>query len=90
MRLATFSTLLPLALAVPSRRAPLFTRDEGFAGKYIVKVKTDGSVSASINSAISSIAAKADHIYHNVGGFSATLSPEEVEILRDHPSVGGT
>lgn len=89
MRLTTFATLVPLALAVPSRRAPIFTRDEGIAGKYIVKVKTGGSISASIDSAISSIEAKADHIYHNVGGFSATLSPEELETLRNHPNVGG-
>lgn len=87
MRSAALITLLPLALAVPSRRAPLYTRDGDITNKYIIKINSDGSSSASIESAISSMAEHAGHIYANVGGFSATLSPEEVENLRNNPSV---
>lgn len=85
MRSAALLSLLPLALAAPATRAPLYTREEAIEGKYIVKVKNGAS--ASINSAIASIASNADHVYKNLGGFSASLTSEEVETLRNNPDV---
>ncbi|VUC37039.1 unnamed protein product [Clonostachys rosea] len=85
MRSTTLLSLLPLALAAPATRAPLYTREEAIEGKYIVKVKNGAS--ASINSAIASIASNADHVYKNLGGFSATLTAEEVETLRNNPDI---
>ncbi|CAI6095250.1 unnamed protein product [Clonostachys chloroleuca] len=85
MRSAALLSLLPLALAAPATRAPLYTREEAIEGKYIVKVKNGAS--ASINSAIASIASNADHVYKNLGGFSASLTSEEVETLRNNPDI---
>ncbi|CAH0046323.1 unnamed protein product [Clonostachys solani] len=85
MRSAALLSLLPWALAAPATRAPLYTREEAIEGKYIVKVKNGAS--ASINSAIGSIASNADHVYKNLGGFSASLTSEEVEALRNNPDI---
>lgn len=88
----TTSLLSASALAaVASARAPLKTPEgaEVIEGKYIVMMK-DGpqiSSSASIQSAVGSIAADADLVYKKLGGFAASLTEEEVEALRDDPNA---
>ncbi|KAI1304533.1 peptidase S8/S53 domain-containing protein [Xylaria venustula] len=92
MRSAALLTLVPLALAAPSRRsspAPLHVpRDTGnnlVEGKYIVKMYDD-AVDDSLHA---SVAAEPDHIYNVPGfkGFASALTPEEVENLQNHPDV---
>lgn len=58
-------------------------------GKFIIKMKpaSDVSIQSVTDEAIASIAAGADHVYSNLGGFAATLTAEEVEFLRDNPAV---
>jgi subtilisin family serine protease len=91
MRASVALALLPLALAAPQKRAPLHVpRDVNLVeGQYIVKLKApaEGEFTASINSVVASIAADADIVYEDFGGFAATLTPEEVEALRSNPSV---
>jgi uncharacterized protein with ACT and thioredoxin-like domain len=81
-------TALPLVAATPVKRAPLLTRDasEVIEGKYIV-VMNGGSQVSAVNNAISSIAADADYVYNNLGGFAASLTDAEVDSLRNDPSV---
>lgn len=92
MKVSTLLALLPLAMAAPSKRsfpAPvLVPRDAQLVeGKYIIKMKTNAG-GASVNSAISSIAADADHTYtHSFHGFAAALTPQELEKLRSDPNV---
>ncbi|KAG6001338.1 hypothetical protein E4U21_004436 [Claviceps maximensis] len=70
----------PAPVLVPRGTRPI-------AGKYIVKMK-DGSSIQTINAAISSISSRAKHTYtHAFHGFSAALSPVELENLRKDPSV---
>ncbi|VUC22182.1 unnamed protein product [Clonostachys rosea] len=96
MRSSTLLALLPLAMAAPSgmktkRDSPaplLIPRGTSLIdGKYIVKFKKD-VVTASINSAISSIAADADYTYADrFNGFAASLTEDELTTLRGDPSV---
>lgn len=96
MRSSTLLALLPLAMAAPSSikakrdtPAPLIIpRGTSLVdGKYIVKFKKD-VVTASINSAISSIKADADYTYaDHFNGFAASLTEEELTTLRDDPTV---
>jgi subtilisin family serine protease len=96
MRASTLLALLPLAMAAPSSinskrdsPAPLVVPRGAdlIDGKYIVKFK-EGTVSASVDSAISSIAASADYTYKaRFNGFAASLTEEELKTLRDDPSV---
>ncbi|KAG6011192.1 hypothetical protein E4U43_008475 [Claviceps pusilla] len=56
-------------------------------GKYIIKMK-DGISTQSVNSVISSIHARADYTYsHSFQGFAASLSPSDLERLRQDPNV---
>jgi hypothetical protein len=79
---------LPLAAATPfaMKRAPVHTPRDAVEGKYIVKMKASNSL-ASIDSAVASIAADATNVFGALGGFAATLTPEEIETLRDDPNV---
>ncbi|KAI8627974.1 proteinase T-like protein [Xylariaceae sp. FL1651] len=93
MRTATLLMLVPLALAAPSKRsspAPLHVpRTTNLVeGKYIVKMY-ENAVAESVSSAVSAMAAEPDHIYDVPGfkGFASALTPEEVEILQNHPDV---
>jgi hypothetical protein len=90
MRASVLLAILPLALAAPQKRAPLvIPRDaELIQGKYIVKLKDVSSdFTAQADTVISSIAADADLVYENFGGFAATLTEEEIEALRSNPAV---
>nr|ACB30129.1 subtilisin-like protease [Epichloe festucae var. lolii]ACB30132.1 subtilisin-like protease [Epichloe festucae] len=84
--------LLPVAVAAPTKRASpapvLVPRGVQLVeGKYIIKMKGDSNIQ-SVNAAISSIRASADHTYsHSFNGFAASLTPEELEQLRQDPSV---
>lgn len=87
MRSVALLAALPLALAAPHKRAPLhIPRDvDLIEGKYIVKVKAQSEVG--IQSAIQSIAAQADTVFETFGGFSASLTEEELDTLRSNPDV---
>jgi subtilisin family serine protease len=53
-----------------------------------VKLKAaQGEFQATADEVIASIAADADLVYQNFGGFAATLTAEEVEALRSNPNV---
>jgi hypothetical protein len=94
MRSSTLLALLPFTFAAP---APGSTRS-GLApvlvprgakvidGKYIVKMKA-GMGAASMSTAISSVAAGADHTYSSFNGFAASMTNEEVEKFRSDPNV---
>ena len=92
MRASTLLSLIPMAAAAPSaltRRAPVVVPRGGnhIEGKYIVRMKAD-SISTAAESAISSIAADADYTYkRGFSGFAASLTPQELENLRDNESV---
>lgn len=91
MRSSTLLALLPFAFAAPATRsgpAPVLVPRGAnvIAGKYIVKMKDNVSEGAR-TSAISSISANADHTYSSFNGFSASLSQEEVEKLKNDPSA---
>lgn len=92
MKISTLLALLPLAMAAPAKRdspAPVVV-PRGVRlvdGKYIVKMKGESSIQ-SVSSALSSIKAHADHTYtHSFHGFAASLSPDELEKLRQDPNV---
>ncbi|KAG5957683.1 hypothetical protein E4U58_005710 [Claviceps cyperi] len=92
MKISTLLALLPLAMAAPARRASpapvVVPRGVRLVeGKYIVKMKGDSNIQ-SVSSALSSIKAHADHTYtHSFHGFAASLSPDELEKLRQDPNV---
>ncbi|XWW96256.1 hypothetical protein V2A60_004229 [Cordyceps javanica] len=92
MRSSTLLALLPLAFAAPATRsgsAPVLVPRGAkvIEGKYIVKMKDNVDAGARV-SMISSIAADADHTYSSsFHGFSASLTPEELEKLKNDPSV---
>lgn len=94
MRSSTLIALLPFAFAAPAARsgpAPVLVPRGAkvIEGKYIVKMKDNVSAEARI-SAISSISAKADHTYTSFNGFSASLTSEELQKLKNDPSVSQT
>lgn len=93
MRSNTFLLALPLAAATSVSRAPLIASrsTETLEDKYIVMMKNDARINAasSIQSAVDSIVADADQVYKKLGGFSATLTAEEVDSLRSNPNVSG-
>lgn len=93
MHAATILSLLTLAAAAPSRRAesaPLI-KPRGarlIEGRYIVKLKGDVQA-ASVHSAMHGRPANPDHVY-NMGrfnGFASGLTAEQLEALRNDPSV---
>lgn len=93
MRSTALFAVLPLALAAPSERASpaalLKHRDaDVVAGKYIVKTKgrTDAETLEAYKSMVSS---KVDYTYNsnNFFGFAASMTPEEVETLRNMSDV---
>ncbi|KAI0147634.1 proteinase T-like protein [Xylariaceae sp. FL1272] len=91
MRSFTLLSLVPLALAAPSKRAtpaPLHVpRDTTLIeGKYIVKMYDDVIPTMS---AMSAMAAEPDFVYDTPGfkGFAGALTAEEVEALQAHPGV---
>ena len=93
MHSAALLALLPLALAAPSVRreapAPVHVPRgvELVEDSYIVKFKSTVGT-ASVNSAISSIAAKADFTYtKKFNGFAATLTKKEVDQLKNSKDV---
>ncbi|KAJ4152821.1 hypothetical protein LMH87_009341 [Akanthomyces muscarius] len=91
MRSSTLLALLPFAFAAPATRsgpAPILVPRGAkvIDGKYIVKMK-DSVGAKAMDSAISSISANADHTYTSFNGFSASLTTEEVEKLKNDPSV---
>ncbi|VUC21225.1 unnamed protein product [Clonostachys rosea] len=88
MRSSLLLAALPLAAASPLNRAPLMTRDDAdvLEGKYIVVMKKGAEIS-DVNGAISNIAGEAEYVYNNLGGFAASLTDEEVDSLRNNPSV---
>ncbi|KAI2778684.1 subtilisin-like protein [Daldinia loculata] len=93
MRTAAALALLPLALAVPSKRAtpaPVI-KPRGAQlvdGKYIVKMKADAKAE-SIQSSIQSVASDADFVYNTnkFKGFASSLSEEELEALKNNADV---
>jgi subtilisin family serine protease len=90
MRVSLALALLPLALAAPQKRAPLHVPRGAqlIENHYIVKLKAaQGEFQATADEVIASIAADADLVYQNFGGFAATLTAEEVEALRSNPNV---
>lgn len=97
MHAAFLISLLPLALAVPAKRAqpapllkPRAAADQLLADKYIVKFK-EGTVSASVEDAVSILAEGADYKYNTVfKGFAGTLDASALDLLRAHPDVRGT
>ncbi|RYP62611.1 hypothetical protein DL771_009654 [Monosporascus sp. 5C6A] len=95
MRSATLLALLPLAMAAPGgvkrdSPAPLVKPRgaEIVEGKYIVKMK-DTVSTASVDSAVASVAADADYVYKNgkFQGFASSLTDAEVEALQNDPNV---
>ncbi|KAG9251336.1 cephalosporin C acetylhydrolase [Emericellopsis atlantica] len=95
MRSATLLALLPLALAAPSMTkrespAPLIVpRDADVVkDKFIVKFKDDIMSTNAVGAAIASIKADADYQYSKAfRGFAATLTADELENLRNDPTV---
>jgi hypothetical protein len=93
MHALTILSLLPLALAIPSRRpapAPLI-KPRGATlinDKYIVKLKSDAA-SGALQSTMSVFSADADHVYNfgQLRGFASTLNATELEALQNDPNV---
>ncbi|KAM0262297.1 hypothetical protein ACHAQJ_001766 [Trichoderma viride] len=79
-------------MAAPSRRASpapvVVPRGAQLVeGRYIVKMKTEAHDGA-VDAAIAGVNAGADHTYsHSFNGFSATLTAEELENLKNDPNV---
>jgi hypothetical protein len=90
MRVSAALALLPLTLAAPQKRAPLhIPRDvQLIEDHYIVKLKApEGEFRATVDALVADIAADADLVYENFGGFAASLTAKEVEALRSNPNV---
>ena len=93
MLITTILSLLPLAIAAPSRRAqpaPVI-KPRGASlidGKYIVKLKGEAQA-GSLESVMSAVKADADHVYKigNFKGFASGLSSEELESLQNDANV---
>ncbi|OTA61977.1 hypothetical protein K449DRAFT_58666 [Hypoxylon sp. EC38] len=93
MRTVTALALLPLALAAPSKRtapAPVIKPrgSQLIDGKYIVKLKADANPE-SLQSSIQSVSSDADFVYNSnkFKGFASSLSPEELEALKNNADV---
>lgn len=90
MRTTALLSASALATAAAAR-APLKTPEGAdiIEGKYVVMMKNSPQISStgSIQSAVDSVAAGADHVYKKLGGFAASLTEDEVEALRDDPNV---
>ncbi|KAL7626040.1 hypothetical protein AAE478_002810 [Parahypoxylon ruwenzoriense] len=93
MHTATLLTLLPLALAAPSKRdapAPVL-KPRGaqvIEGKYIVKMKADAKPE-SVQTSIQAVSSDADFVYNSnkFKGFAGSLSAEELEALQNNEDV---
>ncbi|KAJ8113845.1 hypothetical protein ONZ43_g5054 [Nemania bipapillata] len=93
MHPATILAVLPLALAVPSKRAspaPLLKPRKGnvIDGKYIVKMKSSSSVQV-LESHKNMVSGKVDYTYksNQFSGFAASMTPEEVQALQGMPAT---
>ncbi|KAJ2981021.1 hypothetical protein NQ176_g2281 [Zarea fungicola] len=91
MHSSTLIALLPFAFAAPAARsgpAPVLVPRGAkvIEGKYIVKMKDNVSTEARV-STISSISAKADYTYTSFNGFSASLTSDDLQKLKNDPSV---
>ena len=92
MHISTLLALLPLAMAAPAKRsspAPVLTPRgaQVIDGKYIVRMKP-GVKAGVVTSALSGLAAKADHTYSQAfHGFAASLTGDELTTLKNSPDV---
>ncbi|KAI1281430.1 subtilisin-like protease PR1K [Xylaria sp. FL0933] len=93
MRSAAILAALPLALAVPSKRAspaPLLKPRNAdiIEGKYIVKMKSSSTVET-LEAHKNLVSSKVDYTYnsHKFAGFAVSMTPEEVEALQNMPDV---
>ncbi|KAJ6781064.1 hypothetical protein PWT90_09525 [Aphanocladium album] len=91
MRSSSLLAILPLALSATATRsgpAPVLVPRGAklVEGKYIVKMKDSVGIKA-VDDTISSIAADADHTYTSFNGFAASLTPDEVDKLKNNPST---
>ncbi|KAI1351683.1 subtilisin-like protease PR1K [Xylaria sp. FL0043] len=93
MRSAAILAALPLALAVPSKRAspaPLLKPRNAdiIEGKYIVRMKSSSTVET-LEAHKNLVSSKVDYTYnsHKFAGFAVSMTPEEVEALQNMPDV---
>lgn len=91
MRLATLLSLLPLVAAAPSRRDGLAPLNEGtyeiIPDQYIVKFR-EGSSLAAVDDALETLGHAALARFHLVmEGFSAKMTADELNRMRQHPDV---
>ncbi|KAI1844127.1 hypothetical protein JX265_013768 [Neoarthrinium moseri] len=93
MRTAAVLSVLPLALAAPSKRAqpaPLLKPRGGqlVDGKYIIKLKHDAQDGA-LGMAMKTLSSDADHVYNSgkFTGFASSLTAEELDALRNDDSI---
>ncbi|UNI22218.1 hypothetical protein JDV02_008127 [Purpureocillium takamizusanense] len=93
MRFSILLVMLPLALGASgqegrSEPAPLIVHGNNLvAGKFIVKFKEGGSLSASDDS-LNLLSAGADHVFHTVfRGFAGKIDEATIENLRGHPDI---
>ncbi|TQV98798.1 hypothetical protein V2A60_007502 [Cordyceps javanica] len=88
MRLSIIAAVIPLAIAAPVvEPAPLLEArgSQAIPGKYIVKLKDSATIG--IMEAQAKVSST-DHVYKNViKGFSASLTKQELERLRNDPDV---
>ncbi len=96
MRSATILAALPLALAVPSKRAspaPLLKPRNAnvIEGKYIVKMKSSSSSIEVLEAHKSLVSSNVDYTFNSnkFAGFAASMTDEEVEALQNMPDVSG-
>lgn len=93
MRSAAIIAALPLALAVPSKRAspaPLLKprNADVIEGKYIVKMRSSSGIEI-LEAHKNMVASKIDYTYNSnkFTGFAASMTAEEVEALQNMPDV---
>lgn len=87
MKLSLLLALLPVALALP---APVIVPRAGtpIPGRYIVKLKNQ-NLENLINTALKLLKKDPTHVYKfgGFGGFSADITDDIVELLRNLPGV---
>lgn len=87
MKLSLLLALLPVALALP---APVIIPRAGtpIPGRYIVKMKNQ-NLESLINTALKLLKKDPAHVYKfgNFGGFSADITDDIVQVLRNLPGV---